>query len=129
MKRHLYTILKFAGVAAIIVTAMVSGAAAQTMGEYGAATAASGGISVGSDSMDTQTPGTVWAGASQFPAENQQLSDQSQFPDTSRFDSNDASGSSGRFSTGDRFSTTSPLDSQSDRFGTDDRWSQDSWGK
>lgn len=129
MKRHLYAIMAMAGVAAIVIAAMVSGAVAQTMGEYGAATAATSSGTAETGPLDTHMPETVWAGASQFPANNQQLSDQSRFPDTDRLGSNDDTGSSDRLDSGDRFSTTSSLDSEQDRFDSGDRWSQDRWGK
>lgn len=132
MKRHLYTLIAMAGVAAIVVAAMVTGAVAQTMGEYGAATANAGASTEASSQgpLDSQIPETVWAGATQFP-EGNQLSDQSSFPETDRFSSTSSldSESSDRFSAADQFPQTNALDSSEDRFGTTDRWSQDSWGK
>jgi len=132
MKRHLYALIATVGVTAIIVAAMVTGAIAQTMGEYGAATASAGTSTEATSQgpLDSQIPETVWAGATQFPQDNQ-LSEQSSFPDTDRFSSTSAldSESSDRFSSADQFSQTSALDSSEDRFDTTDRWSQDSWGK
>ncbi|HVA78350.1 MAG TPA: hypothetical protein VNF27_10665 [Candidatus Binataceae bacterium] len=131
MKRHLYAIMATVGVAAIVIAAMVSGAIAQTMGEYGAATAATstGTGTAETGPLDTHLPETVWIGATQFPSDNQQLSDKSAFPDTDRFGSNSDFGSSDRFNSADRFSSTSSLDSEPDRFDSGDRWSQDRWGK
>jgi len=137
MKRHLYALMAMVGVAAIVVAVMVTGAIAQTMGEYGAATASAGTRAAGTNQLDTQmpgldtqTPGTVWAGATEFPDGNQ-LSGASQFPDTDRFSSTSTadSESSDRFSSADQFPQTSALDSSADRFDTGDRWSQDNWGK
>ncbi|HUY27605.1 MAG TPA: hypothetical protein VMV27_09315 [Candidatus Binataceae bacterium] len=132
MKRYLFSLLATVAVAAIVIAAMVSGAVAQTMGEYGAATANAGtGAAGGGGQLDTQMPGTVWAGATQFPAGNSGLSDQSRFSESDRFGgaAADSSASNGRFTTGDRFSSSSSLDAQTDRFGSEDRWSQDRWGK
>ncbi|MGH7246862.1 MAG: hypothetical protein ACREH9_02040 [Pseudomonadota bacterium] len=135
MKRYLYALIATVGVTVIVIAAMVSGAIAQTMGEYGAATASTstGTESAGTEStgtLDTHMPETVWAGASQFPADNQQLSDKSGFPDTDRFSSTDDSSSSNRFGTGDQFPASNELDSGQDRFSSGDaRWNQESWGK
>lgn len=132
MKRHLNTLISMTAVAAIVVAAMVTGAIAQTMGEYGAATAgASSSTEAASQGpLDSQIPETVWAGATQFP-QGDQLSGQSTFPETDRFNSTSSidSESSDRFNSADQFQQTSALDSGEDRFGTTDRWSQDSWGK
>ncbi|HVA80495.1 MAG TPA: hypothetical protein VNF29_06185 [Candidatus Binataceae bacterium] len=130
MKRYLFSLMATVALAAMVIATMVSGAAAQTMGEYGAATANAGTGAVGGGAqLDTQMPGTVWAGATQFPNGNSGLSDQSRFSSADHFGAADSSASSGRFTTGDRFSSASSLDAQTDRFGSDDRWSQDSWGK
>lgn len=130
MKRHLYALIATVGVTAIIVVAMVTGAIAQTMGEYGAATASASTEASSQRPLDSQIPETVWAGATQFPQDNQ-LSGQSSFPDTDRFSSTSAldSESNDRFNSADQFSQTSALDSAQDRFDTTDRWSQDRWGK
>jgi hypothetical protein len=132
MKRHLYALIAMAGMTAIIVAAMVTGAIAQTMGEYGAATASAGASTEATSQgpLDSQIPETVWAGATQFP-EGNQLSGASSFPDTDRFSSTSSgdSESSDRFSSADQFPQASALDSTQDRFDTTDRWSQDSWGK
>ncbi|MFZ1887624.1 MAG: hypothetical protein WAU33_06305 [Candidatus Binataceae bacterium] len=132
MKRYLYMLITVIGMTAIIVAAMVCGAIAQTLGEYGATTASAGtGTGVTSQgSMDSQVPETVWAGATKFP-ESDQLSDKSSFPESERFSSASTldNESSDRFSSADQFPQASALDSSADRFETPDRWSQDSWGK
>ncbi|MHB8382511.1 MAG: hypothetical protein ACYDC3_09270 [Candidatus Binataceae bacterium] len=130
MKRHLYGLMAIAGLGAVIIAAMVSGAIAQTMGEYGASTAGAASSAGAGDqgALDSQAPGTVWTGATKFPEANQ-LSGKSSFPETDRFSSSAHTESSDRFASQDRFPQTGALDSSQDRFDTKDRWSQDSWGK
>lgn len=135
MKRHLLAILTTVSIVAIALLAMVSASIAQTMGEYGAATASASQAPTAPtaepEPLDIHSPAQSWAGATQFPAQDQGWQNHSQLSSADRFGSEGASrwDAGDRFGNGDRFSSQSEFDSGANRFATHDRWSEENWGK